>query len=99
MQYGVGFIDVNISIHIFLLLIDPFALYGFYTIRRVNQVPNLDFLSWILFRIPWLLAISRSLGLPSLLHMLQAHHCPTIIILALGGDLPTFVVVAVLNLL
>jgi hypothetical protein len=32
---------VNISIHIFLLLIDPFALYGFNTIRQVDQVPNL----------------------------------------------------------
>ena len=33
--------DVNISIHINLLLIDPFALDGFKTIRQVNQVPNL----------------------------------------------------------
>jgi hypothetical protein len=32
---------VNISIHIFPFLIDSFALYGFNTIRRVNQVPNL----------------------------------------------------------
>src|SRR3954467_15601041 len=36
-----SFMDVNISIHINLLLIDPFALDGFKTIRKVYQVPNL----------------------------------------------------------
>ena len=59
---------------------------------------KLDFPSWILFRISWHLAISQSQGLPSPLHMSQAHHCSTIIIPALRGALLTFVVAEVLLL-
>ena len=44
-----NFIDVNISIYIFLLLIDPFTLDGSHTIRQVYQVPNLIFLHGFYF--------------------------------------------------